>query len=155
MATETRLVKFWNTICNVCWKIEISTTNPKTFWCFPMGQEEAMEEELSILFPRNHSQTRGILKIPKSSNMRNVSKYVSHKNLRPQLLKRSPIHRGVEKPQKPTNLQPHLCAFGQIHKKMYIFATRARAVAVSQRKSSFFLALSRCSQRLERDYTKI
>ena len=28
-----------------------------------------------------------------------------------------PIHRGVEKPQKPTNLQPHLCAFGQIHKK--------------------------------------
>ena len=40
-------------------------------------------------------------------------------------------------------------------KKNYIFATRARAVAVSQRKSSFFLALSRCSQRLERDYTKI
>ena len=29
-----------------------------------MGQEEAMEEELSILFPRNHSQTRGILKNP-------------------------------------------------------------------------------------------
>ena len=28
-----------------------------------------------------------------------------------------PIHRGVEKPQKPTILQPHLCAFGQIHKK--------------------------------------
>ena len=29
-----------------------------------MGQEEAMEEELSVLFPRNHSQTRGILKNP-------------------------------------------------------------------------------------------
>ena len=45
-------------------KIEISTTNPKIFWCFSMGQEEAMEEELFTLFPRNHSQTRGILKNP-------------------------------------------------------------------------------------------
>lgn len=102
-----------------------------------MGQEEAMEEELSILFPRNHSQTRGILKIPKSSNMRNVSKYVSHKNLRPQLLKRSPIHRGVEKPQKPTNLQPHLCAFGQIQKKLHFCNTCACCCCLSKKK--FFL----------------
>ena len=31
---------------------------------FSKGQEEAMEEELFTLFPRNHSQTRGILKNP-------------------------------------------------------------------------------------------
>ena len=104
-----------------------------------MGQEEAMEEELSVLFPRNHSQTRGILKIPKSSNMRNVSKYVSHKNLQPQLLKRSrwshsPRSRETSKAE---NLQPHLCAFGQIQKKLHFCNTCACCCCLSKKK--FFL----------------
>ena len=48
-----------------------------------------------------------------------------------------PIHRGVEKPQKPTNLQPHLCAFGQIQKKLHFCNTCACCCCLSKKK--FFL----------------
>ena len=41
-----------------------------------------------------------------------------------------PIHRGVEKPQKPPNLQPHLCAFGQILKKI-TFLQHVRVLLLS------------------------
>ena len=48
-----------------------------------------------------------------------------------------PIHRGFEKPQKPTNLQPHLCAFGQIQKKLHFCNTCACCCCLSKKK--FFL----------------
>ena len=110
-----------------------------------------------VHFPGTTVKRAASSKIPKYSNMRNVSKYVSHKNLQPQLLKRSrwshsPRIRETSKADKLATAPLRLWTNPQ---KMYIFATRARAVAVSQRKSSFFLALSRCSQRLERDYTTI
>ena len=89
----------------------------KYFDVFQWGRKKLWRRSCPYCFPGTTVKRAASSTIPKSSNMRNVSKYVSHKNLRPQLLKRSPIHRGVEKPQKPTNLQPHLCAFGQIHKK--------------------------------------
>ena len=122
-----------------------------------MGQEEAMEEELSVLFPRNHSQTRGILKNPQifkhekceqiCFTQKSATTTVEAKSLVPFTAE----SRNLKSRQTCNRTSAPL----DKSKKNYIFATRARAVAVSQRKSSFFLALSRCSQRLERDYTKI
>ena len=109
----------------------------KHFDVFQWGRKKLWRRSCPYCFPGTTVKRAASLKIPKSSNMRNVSKYVSHKNLRPQLLKRSPIHRGVEKPQKPTNLQPHLCAFGQIQKKLHFCNTCACCCCLSKKK--FFL----------------
>ena len=129
----------------------------KHFDVFQWGRKKLWRRSCPYCFPGTTVKRAASSKISKSSNMRNVSKYVSHKNLQPQLLKRSrwshsPRSRETSKADKLATAPLRLWTNPQ---KMYIFATRARAVAVSQRKSSFFLALSRCSQRLERDYTKI
>ena len=101
-----------------------------------MGQEEAMEEELSnpYRFPGSTVKRAASSKIPKSSNMRNVSKYVSHKNLQPQLLKRSrwshsPRSRETSKAAKLATA-PLDFAFGQILKKI-TFLQHVRVLLLS------------------------
>ena len=61
----------------------------KHFDVFQWGRKKLWRRSCPYCFPGTTVKRLASSTIPKSSNMRNVSKYVSHKNLQPQLLKRS------------------------------------------------------------------
>ena len=108
----------------------------KYFDVFQWDRKKLWRRSCPLCFPGTTVKRAASSKIPKSSNMRNVSKYVSHKNLQPQLLKRSrwshsPRSRETSKADKLATAPLRLWTNPQ---KMYIFATCARAVAVFQSK---------------------
>ena len=118
---------------NVCWKLKFQQQILKYLNVLQWDRKKLWRRSCPYCFPGTTVKCAASSKIPKSSNMRNVSKYVSHKNLQNHNCwseVAGPIHRGVEKPQKPPNLQPHLCAFGQILKKI-TFLQHVRVLLLS------------------------
>ena len=121
---------------NVCWKLKFQQQILKYLNVLQWDRKKLWRRSCPYCFPGTTVKCAASSKIPKSSNMRNVSKYVSHKNLQPQLLKwcrwsHSPRSRETSKTDNFATAPLRLWTNPQ---KNNIFATRARAVAVFQSK---------------------